>query len=118
MEHEVTHESHEKDEKACDTSKGKNTLIHPLTCIYHKSIRDVFSSSKRQRAISPPAIKHQEKGKEKMDKGEQVNVRRSKRIKRTSQGPQFIDLDSDNEDQEMNTRLLLLDKDTDRKSVV
>ena len=46
-----------------------------------------------------------------MDKGEQqVKVRRSKRIKRTSQGPQFIDLDSDNEDKEMNTRLLLLEK--------
>ena len=32
-------------------------------------------------------------------------------IKRTSQGPQFIDLDSDNEDKEMTTRLLLMDKD-------
>ena len=32
-------------------------------------------------------------------------------IKKTSQGSQFIDLDSDNEDQEMKTRLLLLGKD-------
>ena len=46
-----------------------------------------------------------------MDKGEQkVQVRRSKSIKKTSQGSQFIDLDSDNEDQEMKTRLLLLEK--------
>ena len=47
-----------------------------------------------------------------MDKFEQqVKVRRSKRIKRTSQGPQFIDLGSDTEDKEMNTKLLLLEKD-------
>ena len=47
-----------------------------------------------------------------MDKGEQkVQVRRSKRIKNISQGSQFIDLDSDNEDQEMRTRLILLEKD-------
>ena len=47
-----------------------------------------------------------------MDKGEkQVKARRSERIKRTSQGPQFIDLDSDTKDKEMNTKLLLLEKD-------
>lgn len=47
-----------------------------------------------------------------MEKGEQqVRVSRSKRIKRTSQGPQFIDLDSDTEDKEMNTKFLLLEKD-------
>ena len=47
-----------------------------------------------------------------MDKGEkQVKARRSERIKRTSQEPQFIDLDSDNEDKEMTTRFLFLDKD-------
>ena len=47
-----------------------------------------------------------------MEKGEkQFKVRRSKRIKRTSQGPTFIDLDSHTEDKEMNTRLLLLEKD-------
>ena len=32
-------------------------------------------------------------------------------IKRNSQRPQFINLDSDNEGKEMNTRLLLLEKD-------
>ena len=47
-----------------------------------------------------------------MEKGEeQVKVRRSKRIKKATQEPQFIDLDSDNEDKEMTTRLLLSDKD-------
>ena len=72
----------------------------------------MFAAPKRKRAISPLAIKHKEKGKENMDKGEKhVKVRRSKRIKRTSQRPQFIDLDSDHEDKEMNTRLLLLEKD-------
>ena len=112
LEHELIHESHGKDEKACDFTKDQGTLITPLTCTYHRGKRDVFAASKRQRAISPPAIKHKDKGKEKMDKGEQhVKVRRSKRIKRTSQGPQFIDLDNDNEDKEMNTRLLLLEKD-------
>ena len=40
-----------------------------------------------------------------------VKVTRSKRIKKTNQEPQFIDLDSDNEDKEMATRLLLLTKD-------
>ena len=57
-------------------------------------------------------IKHQDKGKGKVDKGEQkVQVRRSKMIKNTSQGSQFIDVDSGNEDQEMKTRLLLLEND-------
>ena len=37
-------------------------------------------------------------------------MRRSKRIRKTHQEPQFIDLDSDNEDKE-STRLLLLTKD-------
>lgn len=37
-------------------------------------------------------------------------IKRSKRIKKASQGPLFFDLDSDNEDQEMNTKLLLLEK--------
>ena len=113
MEYEVTHESHEKDENYCDFIKDQSTLITPLTCTYHRGKIDVFSASKRQRAISHLAIKHKDKGKENMDKGEQkVKVRRSKIIKRTSQGPQFIDLDNDNEDKEMTTRLLLLDKDT------
>ena len=58
MEHEVTHESHDKDEKACDFIKDQGTLITPLTCTYHRGKRDVFSASKRKRAISPPAIKH------------------------------------------------------------
>ena len=71
----------------------------------------MFAASKRKRAISPPTIKHKDEGREKIDKCEQqVKVGRSKRIKRTSQGPQFIDLDSDNEDKVMNTRLLLLEK--------
>lgn len=71
MEHQVTREIHDKYVKACGTSKGKNTIINPLTCTYHRGRRDVFATSKRQRAISPPAIKHQDKGKGKMDKGEQ-----------------------------------------------
>ena len=112
MEHEVTHESHDKDEKACDFIKDQHPLIALLTCTYHRGKIDVFATSKRQRAISPPAIKPKDKGKENMDKGEkEVKVRRRKRIKKTSQGPQFIDLDSDNEDKEMTTRLLFLDKD-------
>ena len=37
-------------------------------------------------------------------------MRRSKRFKKSTQEPQFIDLDSDNEDKEMTTRLLLLTK--------
>ena len=112
MDHQVTRESHDKDEKSCGTSKGKNTIISPLTCTYHIGRRDVFATSKRKKAISPPAIKHQDKGKGNMYKSEQkVQVRRRKRIKNTSQWPQFIDLDSENEDQEMRTRLLLLEKD-------
>ena len=42
---------------------------------------------------------------------QQVKARRSKRIKKTTQEPQFIDLDSENEEKEMTTKLLLLDKD-------
>ena len=42
---------------------------------------------------------------------QQVKARRSKRIKKTTQEPQFIDLDSENEDKEMITRLLLSTKD-------
>ena len=111
MDHQVTHESHDKDEKSCGTSKGQNTIISPLTYTYHRGRRYVFVASKRKNSISPPSIKHQDKGNGNMDKGEQkVQVRRIKRIKNTSQGPQFIDLDSENEDQELKTRLLLLEK--------
>ena len=85
MEHEVTHESHDKDEKACDFTKDQGTLITPLTCTYHKGKRDVFAASKRKRTISPTAIKQKDDGKENMEKCEQqVKVRRSKRIKNTS----------------------------------
>ena len=70
MEHEVTHESHDKDENDCDFTKDQGTLITPLTCTYHKGKRDVFAASKRLRAISPLAIKHKDKGKAKMDRGE------------------------------------------------
>ena len=42
-------------------------------------------------------------------------VRRSNRGEETTQEPQFIDLDSDNEDKEMTTRLLLLPKDAQVK---
>ena len=42
-------------------------------------------------------------------------VRRSKRGNKAAQEPQFIDLDSDNEDKEMTTRLLLLTKDAQLK---
>ena len=42
-------------------------------------------------------------------------MRRSKRINKATHEPQFIDLDSDNEDKEMTTRLLLLDKDAQIK---
>ena len=38
-------------------------------------------------------------------------MRRSKRIKKNIQGPEFIDLDSYKEDEEMTTKMLLLDKD-------
>lgn len=70
MEHEVTRESNEKDEKACDSTKDQGTLITPLTCTYHRGKRDVFAASKSQRAISPLTIKHKDKGKQNMDKGE------------------------------------------------
>ena len=90
-------------------------LIHPPLSVFfptHRCRRNVFVASKRKRDISPPEIKHQDRGKGKVDKGEQnVQVRRSKRIKKTSQRSQFIDLDSGNEDQEMKTRLFLLEKD-------
>ena len=121
MRHEVIDGSHGKNEKACDNTNGhsndgdtvKTTMITPLTCTYHKGKRDVFASSKRKRAISSLAIKPKDKSKENMERGEQqVKVRRSKRIKKTNQEPQFIDLDSDNEDKEMTTRMLLLTKDT------
>ena len=42
---------------------------------------------------------------------QRVQVRRSKRIKKTSQGPLFVDLGNENEDQEMSNKLLLLEKD-------
>ena len=42
-------------------------------------------------------------------------MRRSKRIKRATQEPQLIDIDSDNEDKEMITRLILLTKDAQLK---
>ena len=72
----------------------------------------MFAASKRQRAISSQTAKTMDKGKEKVEKVEQkVQVRRRKRIKNTSQGPLFVDLDSDNEDQEMSTKFLLIDKD-------
>ena len=77
MGHEVTHEGHSKNERACDitTYQGNDgntskTIITPLKCTYHRGKRDVFAASKRQRAISPPAIKPKEKGKERLDKGE------------------------------------------------
>ena len=53
-----------------------------------------------------------EKGKETMKGVEKkTQVQRSKRIKNASQGPLFVDLDNDNKDQEMSTKLLLLEKD-------
>ena len=79
MKHEVTHGSHGKNEKYGDNNKGqsndentfKTTIVTPLTHTYHKGKRDVFFASKRQRAISSQAIKPLDKGKEKMEKGEQ-----------------------------------------------
>ena len=109
---------HSKDKGVDDNTKGHNqdkdttkTIITPLTCTYHRGKRDVFAALKRKRATSSLAIKTLDKGNENMERGEkQVRVRRSKRIKKTTQEPQFIDLDSDNEDKEMTTRLLLLTK--------
>ena len=72
----------------------------------------MFAASKRQRAISSKNTKELDKGKEKMKSVEKkTQVRRRKRIKNASQEPLFVDLDSDNEDQEMSTKLLILEKD-------
>ena len=72
----------------------------------------MFATSKRKRATPFQTTKTLDKGKEKMENVEQkVQVRRSKRIKKTSQGPLFVDLDNDNEDQGMSANFLLLEKD-------
>ena len=72
----------------------------------------MFVASKRKRAISSQAAKTLDKGKEKMENIKQkVQVRRRKIINKTSQGPLFVDIDSENEDQEMSTKFLLLGKD-------
>ena len=49
-----------------DESMVKTTIITPHTCTYYKGQRDVFATSKRQRATSSQAIKTMENGKEKM----------------------------------------------------
>ena len=51
--------------------------------------------------MPPSSTQKLDKGKQKMEKGE-----RGKRSRQTKQKPQFIDLDSDNEDEEMTTRIL------------
>ena len=94
-----------------DENIVKTTIITPHTCTYYRGQRDVFATSKRQRAISPQAIKTMDKGKKKVGNIEQQGkVRRSKRLKKTTQGPEFINLDSDEQDEEMTTKMLLLEK--------
>lgn len=109
----------EEDIEKVEKSKGQidgniafeTPIIAPLSCTYHRGKRDVFATSKRQRSIPSQNTKALDKGKEKMKSVEQkAPVRRSKRIKNASQGPLFVDLDSDNEDQGMHTKLLLLEK--------
>ena len=56
--------------------------------------------------MPPSSTQKPNKGKQNMEKGEKGN-----RGKQTKQKPQFIDLDSDNEDEEMATRILLQRKD-------
>ena len=69
-----------------------------------------------QGAISSQAIKGVDKGKKKIEINEQKEkVRRSKRLKKTTQGPEFIDLDSDEQDEEMTNKMLLLEKDAQIK---
>ena len=90
----------------------KTSITTPHICTYYRGQRDVFAASKRQGAISSQAIKGVDKGKKKIERNEkQGKVRRSKRLKKTNQGPEFIDLDSDEHDEEMTTKMLLLEKD-------
>ena len=75
----------------------------------------MFAASKRKRAISPQAIKIVDKGKKKVGNIEQQGKVRSKRLNKTTQGPEFINLDNDEQDEEMTTKMFLLEKDAQIK---
>ena len=88
---------------------GKSFLVNkfeflPLT--YQRGSRQVFSASKRQGTLPSTLAQRLDKGKEKTKKDKKF-----KGGKKTTQKPQFIDLDSDNEDEEVAARLLLQSKD-------
>ena len=81
-------------------------LIKPFPLTYQRGERHVFAAFKGQGTMPSSSAQRLDKGKEKL-KGDN----KGKGGKKTTQKPQFIDLDSDNEDEEVATRLLLQSKD-------
>ena len=63
-------EAMEKMKRLVISPKTKAMMETPLTCTYHRGKRDVFVASKRQRAISSPAIKPKDKAKGNMERSE------------------------------------------------
>ena len=90
-----------------DEDRIRTSFTPPHTCTYYRGPRSVFVASKRQGADFSQAIQTIDKGK--------IKLRRSKRLRKTTQGPEFIDLDSDEQDEEMTTKMLLLEKDAQIK---
>ena len=94
-----------------DENMVKTSITIPHICTYYRGQRYVFAASKRQGTVSSQAMKGVNEGKKKIERNDQQeNLRRSKRLKKTTQGPEFIDLDSDEQDEEMTTKMLLLEK--------
>ena len=81
-------------------------LIKTFPLTYQRGERHVFVAFKGQGTMPSSSAQRLDKGKEKL-KGDN----KGKGGKQTTQKPQFIDLDSDNEDEEVATRLLLQSKD-------
>ena len=118
IEHVISKEDHDKGKGDDDNTKGHShdedttkTSITPLTCTYQRGSRQVFAASKRQGTLSSTSAQRLDNGMENMGKG-----KKGKKGKKTTQNPRCIDLDNDNEDKEMATRLLLQTKDAQSKS--
>ena len=83
----------------------KMSRVEPLPLTYQRGERHVFAASKRQGAMPSTSKNKLEKGKEKVTVGDKKGKHQTK------QECQFIDLDSENEDEERITSILLQSKD-------
>ena len=109
--HEISHESHKDKINITDNDSqdGKNNeetemvIIKPLN--YQRGERHVFAASKREGAMYSASTKNLDKVKEKVTVGD------NKCKNKTKQEHQVIDFDSENEEEERVTSILLQSKD-------